>query len=253
MGVDACDYDQDGWIDLFVANIDHENFSLYHNNRDETFTDVAPKLGIAAATVMLSGMGQKFFDYDNDGDMDLFLCNGHPELNVAKMVPGVTYAEPMMLYRNAGRGTFEDVSKRSGPIFSKLVAGRGLAIGDFDNDGSVDVLASINDGAPILLKNNAGRRNHWLGLRLVGRKSNRDAVGAKVTWRSGDFERHQFKVGGGSYLSYHDPRMVLGLGQRTKLDWLEVKWPQPSGVTERFKDLPVDRYITIVEGDGKWK
>src|SRR6266566_1337025 len=171
MGVDACDYDQDGWIDLFVANIDHEMFSLYHNNRDETFTDVA----------------------------------------------------------------------------------RGLAIGDFDNDGSVDVLVSVNDSPPILLRNNAGRRNHWLGVRLVGKKCNRDAVCAKVTYRAGDLERHQFKVGGGSYLSYHDPRMVLGLGSRTKIDWLEIKWPQPSGAVERFKDLPIDRYITITEGESKWK
>ena len=202
--------------------------------------------------MMLSGMGQKFFDYDNDGNLDLLLCNGHPELNVAKMVPGVTYAEPMMLYRNTGRG-FENISKRCGPIFSKLIAGRGLAIGDFDNDGSVDVLVSVNDSPPILLRNNAGRRNHWLGVRLVGKKCNRDAVCAKVTYRAGDLERHQFKVGGGSYLSYHDPRMVLGLGSRTKIDWLEIKWPQPSGAVERFKDLPIDRYITITEGESKWK
>lgn len=157
-----------------------------------------------------------------------------------------------MLYRNTGRG-FENVSKQSGPIFSKLIAGRGLAIGDFDNDGSVDALVSVNNGAPVLLRNNAGRRNHWLGLHLVGRKCNVDAIGAKVSYRAGGLERHQFKVGGGSYLSYHDPRMVLGLGQQTKVDWLEVKWPQPSGSSERFKDLPIDRYITIVEGEGKWQ
>lgn len=252
MGVDACDYDQDGWIDLFVSNIDHEMFSLYHNNRDETFTDVAPGLGIASGTMLLSGMGQKFFDYDNDGNLDLLLVNGHPELNVDKMVPGVTYAEPMMLYRNIGRG-FEDVSRRSGPIFAKPIAGRGLAVGDFDNDGCVDALVAVNNGAPILLKNNAGRRNHWLGLRLIGRKCNIDAIGAKVSYHAGDLERHQFKVGGGSYLSYHDPRMVLGLGQRTKVDWLEVKWPLPSGKTERFTDVPIDRYITLIEGEGKWK
>src|SRR6266567_1951556 len=246
MGVDACDYDQDGWIDLFVANIDHEMFSLYHNNRDETFTDVAPAFGIASGTLLLSGMGQKFFDYDNDGNSDLLLCNGHPELNVDKMVPGVTYAEPMMLYRNAGRG-FEDVSKQSGSIFSKRIAGRGLAIGDFDNNGSVDALVSVSNDAPIMLRNNAGRRNHWLGIHLVGRKCNRDAVGAKITYRAGDLERHQFKVGGGSYLSYHDPRIVLGLGPRTKIDWLEVRWPQPSGSLERLKNLPIDRYIKIVE------
>jgi len=251
MGVDACDYDGDGWVDLFVANIDHEMFSLYRNNHDETFTDVAPRLGIASDTMFRSGMGQKFFDYDNDGNPDLLLCNGHPELNVDKMIPGVTYAEPLMLFRNSGRG-FENVSKQSGPIFSKNIAGRGLAIGDFDNDGSIDALASVSNGAPILLRNNAGRRNHWLGLRLIGRKCNIDAIGAKVSYRSGDLERHQFKVAGGSYLSYHDPRMVLGLGQRTKIDWIDVKWPQPSGALERFKDLPIDRYITIVEGEGKW-
>jgi enediyne biosynthesis protein E4 len=157
-----------------------------------------------------------------------------------------------MLYRNTGRG-FENVSKRSGPVFSKPIAGRGLAIGDFNNDGAVDALASVNDGAPILLRNNAGRGNHWLGLSLIGRKCNRDAIGAKVSYRASDLERHQFKVGGGSYLSYHDPRMVLGVGQRSKIDWLEVTWPRPSGVTERFKNLPIDRYITIVEGEGNWK
>jgi hypothetical protein len=103
------------------------------------------------------------------------------------------------------------------------------------------------------LRNNAGRQNHWLGLKLVGRKANIDAIGAKVIWRAGDLERHRFKVGGGSYLSSHDPRIVLGVGEHTKLDWLEVKWPEPSGKTERFADLPIDRYITIVEGEGKWK
>src|SRR5207253_1841183 len=108
---------------------------------------LAPWLGIASSNRMLSGMARKVFDYDNDGTLDLLLCNGHPELNVAKMVPGVTYAEPMMLYRNTGRG-FENISKRCGPIFSKLIAGRGLAIGDFDNDGSVDVLVSVNDSPP---------------------------------------------------------------------------------------------------------
>jgi enediyne biosynthesis protein E4 len=167
-------------------------------------------------------------------------------------VSGVTYEEPMLLFHNSGSG-FENVSKRSGPIFSKLLAGRGLAVGDFDNDGSVDVLVAIGDGVPILLRNNAGRQNHWLGLRLVGRKCNIDAVGAKVTYRSGEFQRECYKFGGGSYLAAHDPRLVLGLGQRTKMDWLEVKWPQPGGTTQRFTNLPVDRYITIVEGEGQWK
>lgn len=145
------------------------------------------------------------------------------------------------------------MSHESGAVFSRLLSARGLALGDLDNDGSVDVLVTQNNREPVLLRNNAGRQNHWLGLKLIGRKANIDAVGARVTWRSGDFERHMFKVGGGSYLSSHDPRMVLGLGPRTTLDWLEVKWPAPSGKTDRLTGLPIDRYITIVEGEGKWK
>jgi enediyne biosynthesis protein E4 len=252
MGVDAADYDQDGWIDLFEANVDHEMYSLYHNDRNETFSDVANPTGIGAATRMLSGWGLKFFDYDNDGELDLLLCNGHPDDSVDKRVEGVKFLEPMLLFHNTGKG-FENVSAQSGPIFARPISGRGLALGDFDNDGSVDVLVTQNNAAPILLRNNAGRENHWLGLRLVGAKANIDAIGAKVTYQAGAFERHQFKVGGGSYLSAHDPRMVLGLGNRTKIDWLEIQWPQPSGKTEKFTDLPIDRYVTIVEGQGKWK
>ena len=252
MGVDAADYDQDGWVDLFEANVDHEMFSLYHNDKHEVFSDLALPTGIGAATRLMSGWGLKFFDYDNDGDLDLLLCNGHPDDAVEKRVEGVRFLEPMLLFHNTGKG-FENVSPESGTIFSKPLSGRGLALGDFDNDGSVDVLISQNNAAPILLKNNLGRQNHWLGIRLVGTKANIDAIGAKVTYQSGDLKRHQFTVGGGSYLSAHDPRIVLGLGRRTKVDWLEIQWPQPSGKTERVAELPIDRYITIVEGQGKWK
>jgi len=252
MGVDAADYDQDGWIDLFEANVDHEMYSLYHNDGTEAFSDVANPTGLGAATRMMRGRGLKFFDYDNDGDLDLMLCNGHPDDSVDKRVEGVKFLEPLMLFHNTGKG-FENVSPRSGPVFSKPLSGRGLALGDFDNDGSVDVLVAQNNAAPVLLHNNIGRQNHWLGVRLVGTKANIDAVGAKITYQSGDLKRHQFKVGGGSYLSSHDPRIVLGLGKRPKIDWLEIQWPQPSGKTERFAELPIDRYITIVEGQGKWK
>ncbi|MGB8675257.1 MAG: ASPIC/UnbV domain-containing protein, partial [Candidatus Acidiferrales bacterium] len=162
------------------------------------------------------------------------------------------YLEPMRLFRNSGQH-FDDISAASGPVFSQPIAGRGLALGDFDNDGGVDVLVGVNDGAPILLRNNIGKRNHWLGVRLIGRKANIDAVGAKISWRAGDLARHRFKVGGGSYIAAHDPRIVLGIGARTKIETLEVRWPQPSGATEHFTDLPLDRYITIVEGEGKWK
>ena len=252
MGVDAADYDQDGWIDLFVANVDHEMFSLYHNNRNESFDDVAIPAGIGAATRLLSGWGLKFFDFDNDGELDLLLCNGHPDLMVEKRLPGIKYAEPMLLFRNVN-GQLRNVSAQSGPVFSMPLAARGLALGDFNNDGAVDALVAVNDGPPILLRNHAGHQNHWLGVRLVGRKANIDAVGAKITWQAGGRQFHRFKVGGGSYLSSHDPRVVLGLGKQTKIDWLEIKWPQPSGITQRVTGLPLDRYITIVEGEAKWK
>jgi enediyne biosynthesis protein E4 len=252
MGVDAADYDQDGWIDLFEANVDQEMFSLYHNDKNEAFSDLAISTGIGSATRLLSGWGLKFFDYDNDGEIDLLLCNGHPDDKVEERLSNVQYREPMLLYRNAGRG-FQNVSDHSGPVFSSLLAARGLAVGDFNNDGAADVLITQNNDAPLLLQNNTGRQNHWLGVRLVGRKANIDGIGAAIRYRSGDLERHQFKVGGGSYLSSHDPRMILGIGQRAKMDWIEVKWPQPSGATERFTDLPIDRYITIVEGEKAWK
>ncbi len=252
MGVDAADFDQDGWIDLFITNVDHEMFSLYRNLKRETFDDLAMPTGIGQATLLLSGWGCRFFDYDNDGELDLITCNGHPDTVVQKRFPQVKYAEPMLLFRNSG-GKWSDVSSQRGPVFAKDLAARGLAVGDFDNAGSVDVLVAVNDGAPMLLRNHAGRRNHWLGVRLVGRKANPDAIGAKLTYKSGEFQRHRWISGGGSYLSSHDPRVVLGLGQRTKMDWLEVKWPSPSGKIERFDNPPVDRYITIVEGAGQWK
>src|SRR6267378_2165273 len=249
MGVDSADFDDDGWMDVFVSNLDREMFAIYKNNHDETFDDVALPTGIGKATKFMSGWGLKFFDYDNDGSLDLFLANGNPDDLISSVHGEVTYEEPLMLFRNTGK-SFQDVSAQSGPVFAMLMSSRGLALGDFDNDGSVDVLISVNNGAPLLLRNNAGRQNHWLGIHLRGRKSNPDAVGAVVTYQAGDLKRSRMKVSGGSYLSSHDPREVLGIGKRTKIDKLEVRWPQPSGHTETFTDLPIDRYITIVEGSG---
>jgi hypothetical protein len=252
MGVDSADLNQDGWMDLFVANIDQEIFSLYQNNHDGTFDDVAIPAGIGMDTRWMSGWGLKFFDYDNDGNLDLMLSNGFPDDLVEELSLQVTYKEPLLLFQNQGK-VFKNISAQSGPVFAKMFAARGLAIGDFNNDGAVDVLVSTNDGAPVLLRNNAASGHHWLGLRLVGRKANPDAIGARITYQAGDLKRERMKVGGGSFLSSHDPRVVLGLGQRTKIDWLEIKWPQPGGGIDRLTKLPVDRYITIVEGSGTWK
>jgi len=252
MGIDSADFNEDGWMDLFVANLDREMFAIYQNNHDETFDDMALPTGIGKATKLMSGWGLKFFDYDNDGNLDLFLANGNPDDLINSLHGEVTYEEPLMLLRRTGKG-FQDVSAASGPVFARRLCSRGLAIGDFDNDGAVDVLISVNNAAPLLLRNTAAAGNHWLGVQLVGKKCNPDAVGARLTYQAGDLKRGRMKAGGGSYLSSHDPRVVLGLEKREKLDWLEVKWPLPSGRVERFTNLPVDRYITIVEGEGKWK
>jgi hypothetical protein len=251
MGVDSADFDQDGWMDLFVSNLDRELFALYKNIHDETFDDVALPTGIGKATRFMSGWGLKFLDYDNDGDLDLFLANGNPDDLISSLHGEVTYEEPLLLFHNTGK-SFQNVSAQSGSIFSRPLAARGLAIGDFNNDGGVDVLISVNNGAPVLLKNNIGTQNNWLGIKLAGKKSNPDAIGARINYQSGDLKRSRMKVGGGSYLSSHDPRMVLGLGARRKMDWLEVKWPLPGGTTQRFTELPVNRYITIIEGENKW-
>src|SRR5436309_230171 len=249
MGVDSADFDQDGWQDLFVTNVDQEMYSIYRNNHDLAFEDMAGQMGLGRLTRLMSGWGVKFFDYDNDGNMDLFIANGHPDDKIESHSSHVTYKAPLLLFHNNGH-TLENVSAVAGPAFTQSFAARGMAIGDFNNDGAVDVLVAINDGPPLLLKNVAVLENHWLGARLIGKKSNPDAIGATITWQSGDLKRSKLKVGGGSYLSSHDPRDVLGIGKRTRIDKLEIRWPQPSERTETFTDLPVDRYITLVEGAG---
>lgn len=249
MGVDSADFDGDGWLDLFVANVDQEMFSLYKNNRDETFRDVSHPHGVAESTRLLSGWGLKFFDFDNDGAIDLFLANGHPDDMIEQYSTQVKYSEPLLLFQNDGT-RLHNISDKAGPVFAKSFPARGLAIGDFQNDGRMDVMVANNGEAPILLQNNAGKDNHWLGVKLQGNTCNRDAVGAMITWSVAGVKKSRFKTNGGSYLSSHDPREVLGLGKATKIDWLEVKWPAPSGKVERITDVPTDRYVTIVEGKG---
>lgn len=245
MGVDAADYDEDGWQDLFVANIDQELFSLYHNQKDLTFTDEPGE--ISQAVRLLSGWGLKFFDYDNDGDMDLILANGHPDDMVELLTPVVKYREPLLMFENVG-GIFKNVSAQSGEAFKRDYPARGLSVGDYDNDGYLDVLIVNNGEAPLLLHNRGESKNNWLGLQLVGTKSNVMGIGAIITWQAGGAKHSRLKTNGGSYLASHDPREVLGLGKATKVDSLEIRWP--SGKVDKFENLPVNKYIKIVEGEG---
>jgi hypothetical protein len=249
MGVDAADINGDGWDDLFVANVDQEMFSLYENQKTESFADAAHKHSVAQATRLLSGWGLKFFDYDNDGLMDLILANGHPDDMIEQYSQQVKYKEPLVLFHNDG-GRLKNVTAQAGPAFAKSYPARGLAVGDFDNDGRLDVLVANCGEAPVLLRNQAGQGNRWLGLRLRGTVANPDAIGARITWTAGGVKRSRLKSAGGSYLSAHDPRDVLGIGTAEKVDLLEIRWPAPSKRVDRFENLAPNRYLTIIEGKG---
>jgi hypothetical protein len=246
MGGDAADFHGDGWSDLFVSNIDQERFSLYRNQHDETFTDIAFDQGIAQATRLLSGWGLKFFDYDNDGSLDLILANAHPDDMVESYSPGVSYREPILLFHQE-RGRLRNVTATAGPAFAGTYTARGLAVGDCNNDGRLDVLIANNGASPVLLRNQSGQTNNWLGVKLVGTRANRDAIGARITWSAGGVRYSRLKTGGGSYLSSHDSREVLGLGRASKADWVEVQWPGPNAKIERYANLPARRYTVITQ------
>jgi hypothetical protein len=247
MGVDAADVFNSGYQDLFVANVDQEMFSLYRNMKNETFRDVAHANGVAQSTRLLSGWGLKFFDYDNDGAVDLILANGHPDDMIENYSAQVRYKEPILLFHQEN-GKLRDVSTEAGPAFTKSWPARGLAAGDFNNDGMIDILIATNGGAPVLMKNLSGSGNNWVGLRLQGTHCNRDAIGAKIRWSAGGVVRSRLKNNGGSYLSSHDPREVLGIGKAEKMDWVEITWPQPSGKTHRIENPTLNRYIQVSEG-----
>ena len=246
MGVDAADFDGDGFHDLFVANIDREIHALYRNQGNGIFFEESMKHDIARATYPLSGWGLKFFDFDNDGTLDLIVANGHPDDRISDDRPSVTHAEPLLLFRQDGR-RFHNITPLAGPAFAKHHNARGLALGDFNNDGRVDVLIGVNGGAPVLLRNQASPANNWLGLKLTGTKCNRDAIGARITWHAARATRSMRKNAGGSYLSSHDPRVVLGLGQATHADWVEIEWPAPSRAIQRIDNPQTRGYLNITE------
>ena len=245
MGVDAADYDGDGWQDLFVANIDQEMFSLYRNLEGLDFRDASVE--VRRETRLFSGWGLKFFDFDSDGDPDLILANGHPDDMIGLFKPLVTYRQRLLLFENTGND-FRNVSEGAGSAFEADYTSRGLAVGDYDNDGDGDVIVSNNGEPPILLRNDTQAGHGWVGLNLVPTDSNPGATGATVSWRAGDMERSRYRASGGSYLSSHDPRELLGLGAAGRAETIEIRWP--SGTVDVLEDVAGGAYHNVIEGRG---
>ncbi len=245
MGVDWGDYDNDGKLDLVIATFQHEPKNMYHNEGSGVFSDNSAALGIAEATMPYVAFGCKFLDADNDGWLDLMFANGHVQDNIAEIDRSMTYKQPIQIFRNHEGSKFEDVSAGAGPAFQEKIVGRGLAIGDFDNDGKMDALVVDSDGQPMLLHNETPKTGHWLLVKLVGTKSNRDGIGATVTAQAGTRKLLQRCATDGSYLSASDVRVHFGLGDATKVT-LTIRWP--SGLTTTAENTEADRMIIVTEG-----
>ncbi len=248
MGSTAADYDGDGHIDLFKTNFSDDTATLYHASGEGSYTDDTLQAGLGVNLDAL-GWGTMFADVDNDGYPDLVVANGHvyPEVDSAKL--GATFREPRFLYWNQGNGRFKDVSKISGPGLTEPLSGRGLAVADLWNDGRMEVVINNLSDRPMLLVNEAANVNHWLGLHLTGTRSNRSAIGARVTV-VGERRRWVDEVrSGSSYNSSSDLRLHFGLGQEARVPGVEVRWP--NGERERFTVAGVDRMVDLLEGSGE--
>jgi hypothetical protein len=244
MGVDFADYDNDGFPDLIVTNLANQKFALYRNNRDGTFDYASDLTGIGGMTLLHSGWGVRFIDCDNSGWKDLLIARAHDLDTVEKTYPQLHYREPMLLARNTGKA-FVDVSADSGAIFHEAWASRGMAIGDIDNDGRIDAVVTTNGGPAHVLHNDTPTHNHWLTLKLVGHKSNRDGIGAVIQVVTPQGAQWVTVSTAGSYLSSSDPRPHFGLGPNPTAQTVEIRWP--SGIVQVLKDVAGDRILQVDE------
>jgi enediyne biosynthesis protein E4 len=244
MGIDFQDFNGDGLPDLVITNLANQKYALYSNNGDGSFTYDSYKTGIGGMTLLHSGWGIHFLDYDNDGRKDLLVAQGHDLDTIQLNYPQLRYKEPMLLAHNTGKGFF-DVSSQSGDVFHQAWVGRGLAVGDIDNDGRIDAVVTTNDGPAYLLHNETPTSNHWITLTLVGHRSNRDGIGAEIKIITSLGAQYNIVSTAGSYLSSSDRRAHFGLGSDTSVKTIEIHWP--SGIVQTLKDLPADQILQIDE------
>jgi hypothetical protein len=245
MGTDFADYDNDGWPDIFVNSLANQRYSLFRNDKGRAFSYVSQTSGIAGITLLHSGWGTGFADFDNDGWKDLFVAQGHVMDNIELTQPSVRYREPLLMLRN-NRGRFENVSGWSGPAFQNPLAARGAAFGDINNDGLVDVVITCNDGPTLLLMNGAGAGNHWLTVNTVGTVSNRDGIGARIRMVSDSgVEQYGYVSTAGSYLSSSDKRVHFGLGRDRKVRAVQIDWP--GGAVQKLENIDADQVLKVRE------
>jgi hypothetical protein len=245
MGADSGDYDRSGRAHLLVGNFSNQMLGLYHNEGTGLFVDEAPSSAVGRASLLSLAFGVFFFDYDLDGHLDIFAANGHIEEEIGRVQPKVQYRQPPLLFRNSGNGKFANVSAEMGPEFNRPVVARGAAYADFDHDGDLDLLITTNDGPAYLFRNDGGNQNHWLSIRTVGTKSNRDGIGAKVTVESKSGKQWRAVHSGSSYCSQSDLALTFGLGPDTMVTSIEVEWP--SGTRQRLTNVPANQFLTIEE------
>lgn len=247
MGVDAADYDRSGHASIIISNFANQMLSLYHNEGNGLFVDEAPQSEVGRATLVTLGFGCFFFDYDNDGWLDILVADGHIENEIERVQKRVSYAEPPHLFRNLGKGKFQEVTQQMGAAFAAPKVARGAAYADIDNDGALDILMTTNGGRAYLF-HNEGATNHSLRVKLQGTKSNRDGIGAIVRVTSGTDKQWQMLKSGSSYLSQSELVLTFGLADKAVADAIEIQWP--SGATEKLANVPAGQTVTIQEGKG---
>ena len=247
MGVDAADYDRSGHPSILISNFANQMLSLYHNEGNGLFLDEAPQSEVGRASLVTLGFGCFFFDYDNDGWPDIFVADGHIENEIERVQKRVSYAEPPHLFRNLGKGKFQEVTQKMGTVFAAPKVARGAAYADIDNDGALDVLVTTNGGRAYLFHNEGGT-THSLRIKLQGTKSNRDGIGAVVRVASGGDKQWQMVKSGSSYLSQSELVLTFGLGANSKAESLEVQWP--SGQTDKLSSIAAGQTVTIQEAKG---